>query len=136
MLAYEATVTAQGPGGQRQIPVSELFQGYLTTALDPQEVLTEVRVPALDGYGFSYQKFSRRAEDWAMVAVSTLVKRGADGTCEDVRVGLTHLAATPLRATAVEQALRGQPLDADRIAAAAEQAAEGTQPTEDLNATP
>jgi carbon-monoxide dehydrogenase medium subunit len=70
-----------------------------------------------------------------MVAASALVKRAGDGTCEDVRVGLTHMASTPLRATAVEDALRGKPLDADSIAAAAEQAAEGTDPPADLNAT-
>ena len=70
-----------------------------------------------------------------MVAASALVKRAADGTCEDVRVGLTHMASTPLRATAAEQALRGRGLDAAAIAAAAEQAAEGTDPPADLNAS-
>ena len=70
-----------------------------------------------------------------MVAASALVKRAGDGTCEDVRVGLTHMASTPLRATAVEDALRGKPLDAASIAAAAEQAAEGTDPPADLNAS-
>ena len=64
-----------------------------------------------------------------------LVKKGGDGTCEDVRIGLTHMGSTPLRATAVEEALRGQPLTADSIAAAAEQAAEGTEPPADLNAS-
>ena len=71
-----------------------------------------------------------------MVAVCALVKKAADGSCEDVRIGLTNMASVPLRATAAEAALRGQPLDADRIAAAAEQAAEGTDPPGDLNATP
>ena len=98
-------------------------------------MLTEIRLPAMDGYGFGYHKFNRRQEDWAMVAVCALVRKAADGSCEDVRVGLTHMAATPLRATAVEEALRGQPLDAQTIARAAEQAAEGTSPPEDLNAT-
>ena len=78
-------------------PRRDLFQDYLTTALEPDEVITEVRVPALDGYGYGYQKFTRRAEDWAMVGVCALVK-ATDGTCEDVRVGLTHMGATPLRA--------------------------------------
>ena len=64
------------------------------------------------------------------------VKRAGDGSCEDVRLGLTHMGSVPLRATAAEAALRGQPLDAERIAAAAEQAAEGTDPPGDLNATP
>ena len=71
-----------------------------------------------------------------MVAVCALVKRAGDGSCEDVRIGLTHMASVPLRARAAESALRGQPLDAERIAAAAEQAAEGTEPPGDLNASP
>jgi len=99
------------------------------------EILTEVRLPALDGYGFGYHKFNRRREDWAMVAVSALVKKAPDGSCDDVRIGLTHLGSVPLRATAAEQALRGQPLDAQHIAAAAEHAADGTEPPADLNAS-
>ena len=92
-------------------------------------------LPALQGYGFGYQKFTRRAEDWAMVGVCALVSRAPDGTCDDVRIGLTHMGATPLRATASENALRGSRLDDTAIAAAAEQAAEGTDPPGDLNAT-
>ena len=68
-----------------------------------------MRLPALDGWGFGYQKFNRRSEDWAMVAVSAVVKQTGD-TCEDVRVGLTNMGSVPLRAPAVEDALRGQPL--------------------------
>jgi carbon-monoxide dehydrogenase medium subunit len=90
----------------------------------------------MDGFGFGYQKFNRRAEDWAMVGVCALVKRAGDGSCEDVRIGLTHMGSTPLRASAAEGALRGQALDADSIGRAAEQAAEGTEPPGDLNATP
>ena len=135
LLAAEGSVTLQGSGGQREVPASELFQDYLTTAVQPGEVLTEVRVPALDGYGFAYQKFNRRAEDWAMVAVSAYVKV-TDGTCEDVRVGLTNMGSVPLRAAAVEDALRGQPVDADRVRQAAALADEGTEPPGDLNATP
>ena len=135
LLATDGEVTAQGPNGSRTIAAAELFEHYLTTALAPDEVITEVRMPAGDGWGFGYQKFNRRAEDWAMVGVCALV-RTSDGTCEDVRIGLTHMGSTPLRARASEAALRGQQLDADSIAQAAEQAAEGTDPPGDLNATP
>jgi aerobic carbon-monoxide dehydrogenase medium subunit len=135
MLAAEGSVTARGPGGQREIAAADLFQDYLTSSLAPDEIITEVRIPALDGYGFSYQKFNRRAEDWAMVAVSALVSKAADGTCEDVRIALSNMGSVPLRATAAEAALRGRGLDAQTIAAAAEQAPEGTDPPEDLNAT-
>src|SRR3712207_5013057 len=135
LLAHEGSVVVRGGSGEREIPASELFVDYLTTAIGDDEVLTEVRLPALDGYGFGYHKFNRRQEDWAMVAAGALVKKAADGTCEDVRVGLTHMSSVPLRATAVEQALRGMPLDPNSIAAAAEQAAEGTAPPADLNAS-
>jgi aerobic carbon-monoxide dehydrogenase medium subunit len=135
LLAYEGTVVVRGESGEREVAAADLFQDYLTTAVGDGEVLTEIRLPAMDGYGFGYQKFNRRKEDWAMAAVGALVKKAADGSCEDVRVGLTHMSSVPLRATAVEQTLRGRPLDADSIAAAAEQAAEGTEPPADLNAS-
>ena len=136
LLATEGEVTARGTGGQRTIAAADLFQDFLTTSLTHDEVITEVRLPAMDGYGFGYEKFTRRAEDWAMVGVCALVKKADDGSCEDVRIGLTHMASTPLRASAAEEALRGQGLDAESIARAAEQAAEGTEPPGDLNATP
>jgi aerobic carbon-monoxide dehydrogenase medium subunit len=134
MLLTDAEVTLQGQGGQRTVAASELFQDYMETAVDEDEVLTEVHVNALDGWGHAYQKFNRRSEDWAMVAVCAVVK-STGGTCEDVRVGLTNMGSVPLRATAVEEALRGQALSAENIAKAAEQAAEGTNPPADLNAT-
>jgi aerobic carbon-monoxide dehydrogenase medium subunit len=136
LLALEGEVSAQGPGGLRSIAAADLFQDYLTTSLAHDEVITEVRLPATDDWGYGYEKFTRRAEDWAMVGVCALVKRAGDGSCEDVRIGLTHMASTPLRATAAEEALRGQGLDASSIASAAERAAEGTDPPGDLNATP
>jgi aerobic carbon-monoxide dehydrogenase medium subunit len=135
LLAHEGSVILRGPNGEREVAGADFFEDYLTTVVAEDEILTEVRVPALEGYGYGYEKFNRRQEDWAMVAVSALVKKGGDGTCSDVRVGLTHMGSTPLRATAVEAALRGQPLTADSIAAAAENAAEGTEPPSDLNAS-
>jgi aerobic carbon-monoxide dehydrogenase medium subunit len=134
LLAMGGSVVVRGAGGEREIAAEDLFQGYLTTSIEPGEVLTEVRVPSFAGYGHGYEKFNRRSEDWAMVGVCALVK-SADGVCEDVRIGLTHMASTPLRASAAEDALRGQPLDEEHIAAAAALAAEGTSPQADLNAT-
>jgi carbon-monoxide dehydrogenase medium subunit len=135
LLAAEGSVSIRGADGVREVAAADLFLDYLTTAVGDGEILTEVRLPALDGYGWGYEKFNRRQEDWAMVAACAYVKRAADGSCEDVRVGLTHMASTPLRATAVEEALRGGPLDASSIAAAAEHAADGTEPPADLNAS-
>jgi carbon-monoxide dehydrogenase medium subunit len=135
VLAAEGSIVARGPAGEREIPAAELFRDYLTTSLHPDEIVTAVKLPALGDWGAGHQKFQRRAEDWSMVGVVALV-RASDGACSDVRVGLTHMGSVPLRAAAVEEALLGQPLDAEHIASAAEQAAEGTEPPGDLNATP
>jgi carbon-monoxide dehydrogenase medium subunit len=132
LLACEGSVVARGSGGEREIAAADLFKGFMTTALADDEIVTEVKLPTLPGYGFAYDKFTRRSEDWAMVGVCALVKR-TDGAIEDVRVAFTNMAAVPIRAEAVESALRGQGVDA--IASAAEQAAEGTDPPGDLNAT-
>ena len=134
MLIAEAEVTLQGSGGQRTVAAGDLFKDYLTTAVGEDEVLTEIRVPTLEGYGSSYHKFNRRSEDWAMVGVCVVVK-DSGGTCEDVRIGMTNIASVPRRATVAEEALRGQELSAENIAKAAELAAEGTTPPSDLNAS-
>ena len=134
LLACDGSVTLQGPSGQRALGAGELFQDYLQTAVSDDEVLTEVRLPALDGWGCAYRKFNRRSEDWAVVAVTALVKRDGD-RCEDVRVAISNMGSVPLRAHATEQALRGGPLNADAIDAAASQAADATDPPADLNAS-
>jgi aerobic carbon-monoxide dehydrogenase medium subunit len=133
LLACDGSVIAHSPNQEREIAAADLFQGFLTTSLNDNEILTEVRLPEMEGYDFAYQKFTRRAEDWAMVGVCALVK-AEGGEIQDARVAFTNMAATPVRAEAVESALRGQPIDA--IASASELAAEGTDPPGDLNATP
>jgi carbon-monoxide dehydrogenase medium subunit len=135
LLALEGSVVVRGAAGEREVAAADLFQDYLTTAVADGEIVTEVRLPAADGWGAGYAKFNRRVEDWAMVAVCAAVRKGPDGSCEDVRLGLTNMASVPLRATAAEDALRGGALDAQAIAAAAALAPEGTDPPEDLNAT-
>jgi carbon-monoxide dehydrogenase medium subunit len=124
VMALGGTLRAQGPGGERDIPATEFFTGFLETALGPDELLTEIVVPKVAGAGWSYQKFNRRALDWAMVGVAA-VRNGTTG------VALVNMGSTTLRATAVEQALaEGAP-----AAEAAERAAEGTDPPTDLNAS-
>jgi aerobic carbon-monoxide dehydrogenase medium subunit len=135
LLAADGSVGVQGPNGERSIAAADLFEDYLTTSIADDEIVTSVTLPGLDGYGYAYEKFNRRAEDWAMVAVAVWVK-AEGGTVSDVRVGLTNMGSVPLRATGVEQALRGQSLSADAIAKAAEVAADGTEPPGDLNASP
>ncbi len=129
LLAAEGSVVARGPNGEREIAATEFFQDFFETALADDEMITEVRLPAMDGWKFAYEKFTRRAEDWAMVGVCAMVR----GDFEDVRVAFTNMGGTPIRASAVEEALRGQGRGA--IEQAAQAAAEGTDPPGDLNAT-
>jgi aerobic carbon-monoxide dehydrogenase medium subunit len=134
LLALDGTVVVQGPDGRRNIRAADLFVDYLETSIGEDEVVVEVRVPKLVGdWGWHYEKFGRVAQAWAIVGSCAVVKRSG-GTFEDVRVGLTHMGTTPLRASATEAALVGGSVDA--IAEAAEQAADGTSPPSDLNATP
>ena len=134
VLALDGTIVAEGAGARREIAARDFFVDYLMTALEPNEVVTEVRIPDPTGFGGGHEKFNRRKEDWAMVAVTAFVKQDG-GTVSDVRIGLTHMAGTPLRATAAEDALRGQPLNEESISRAAALAADGTNPPADLNAS-
>jgi len=134
VLALGGELSATGPDGKRTIAAADMFEDYLTTALEPDEVLTAVTVPDPAAWSFGYEKFVRRSEDWAMVGVVALLKMEG-GNVSDVRVGLTHMSSTPLRATAVEEALKGGDASREAIASAAEHAAEGTDPPGDLNAT-
>ena len=129
-LALEAEFVVAGTGGRRTVPASEFFVDYLQTALEPEEVLVEVRVPKHTGWGYRYEKFHRVAQSWAIVGVAAVVRRD-NGSIAEARVGLTNMGSTPIRATAVEQALTGAAPDG--VAAAAEHAAEGTSPASDLN---
>ncbi|MFI6345527.1 FAD binding domain-containing protein [Streptomyces sp. NPDC050560] len=126
-LALGAELVLRGPGGPRTVPAREFFVDYLQTALAPDELLTAVRVPKRGGWGFHYEKFSRGTQAWAMVGVAALV-RHADGSFADARIGLTNMGATPLRATAVEDALRGVSVEEAAVGRAAEAADEGTAP--------
>jgi carbon-monoxide dehydrogenase medium subunit len=133
-LALDAELVAQGPDGRRTIPAGEFFADYLQTALRPDELLVEVRVPKTDAWGFHYEKFQLTAQAWAVVGVAALVRRD-DGHIAESRVGLTNMGPTPLRATACESALSGAEAAPDAVASAAESAAEGTRPSSDLSAS-
>jgi carbon-monoxide dehydrogenase medium subunit len=124
VLALGGTLVVQGPSGRREIAVGDFFRGFLETALAADEMLVEIRVPAVPGAGWSFQKFNRRAQDWAIVGVAAVVN-GSPG------VALVNMGSTPLRATAVEEAVRSGASAAD----AAEVAAEGADPPSDSNAS-
>ena len=122
-----------GPGGRRTVPARDFFVDYLTTALRRDEMLVEVRVPKLAGWGMHYEKFHRIAQAWAIVGVAAAVRR-ENGPIAEARIGLTNMGPTPVRATATEEALAGADAGGDAIAEAARHAAEGTAPSDDLNA--
>lgn len=122
LLALDATLVARGPGGSREIPVGDFFQSLFETVLEPDELLTEIRVPKPASAGsWSFQKFTQRAIDWAIVGCAV----------QDGRVALVNMGGTPLRAAATEAALAGGASPAD----AAAHAAEGTNAADDIRAT-
>ena len=130
--ALEAVFTIAGPDGRRAVPAADFFADYLTTPLAPDEILVEVRVPKLAGWGFRYEKFQRVAQAWAIVGVAALVRR-SNGSVAQARVALTNMGPTPVRATAVEAALAGADATADAIGEAAARAADGTTPPSDAS---
>ena len=133
ITALEGEIVIQGPNGERIMKASDFFLDYMVTDLGEQEVVTEVRVPKLGANtGWSYKKFSRRSQDWAMVGVAAVVER-SNGSIGSARIALTAMGATPIRATSVEQALSGASLDA--VAEAAQSADEGTNPASDAAAS-
>ncbi|WP_084961679.1 FAD binding domain-containing protein [Thermoactinospora rubra] len=117
---------------RREIPAAEFFVDYLESAMEPDEILTGVRIPKLgEGWGYHYEKFHRTAQAWAIVGVAAAVRR-SDGAVAEARIGLTNMGPTPLRASATEAALAGAELG-DAVRQACEQAAEGTSPPSDLH---
>jgi carbon-monoxide dehydrogenase medium subunit len=120
--ALDATLVLQGPGGRRSVTAGDFFVDYFQTALTPEEMLVEIRIPRRPGERAAYQKFVRRSNDWAIVAVAVAGDR----------VALANMGSTPLRASATEAALA----TGASIAEAAEAAAEGTEPIADMHAEP
>ncbi|NUL08297.1 FAD binding domain-containing protein [Streptomyces lunaelactis] len=135
LLALDGEMVAMGPQGRRTIPAREFFTDYLQTALRPDELLVEVRVPKSDNWGYHYEKFNQVAQAWAIVGVAAMVRRD-DGHLVESRVALTNMGATPLRASATEESLAGADADPAAVARAAESAADGTRPASDLSASP
>jgi carbon-monoxide dehydrogenase medium subunit len=128
LLALDAELVVRGPSGERVVPAGEFSRGVFETALGPQDVLTEIRVPKLGPAGWSYLKFTRRAQDWATVGVAAIVRR-ANGTIEDARISLASMGPTPVRARAAEAALR----TVDDVGAAAGAVAAESDPPSDTS---
>jgi len=132
LLALDANFVVKGSDGERTVAAKDFFEDYLQTTLAPNEVLTEIQVPKLGDAGWSYKKFNRRAQDWAVVGVAAVVER-SNGSIGSARIGLTNMGSTPLRATAAENALSGA--DRSSVAEATSSADEGTSPSSDIAAS-
>lgn len=135
VLALEAELKAVGPKGVRWIKADDFFVTMFSTALAADEVLTEIRVPVLDGDRSAYLKAARRPSDFAMVGVALRLRIGPDQMCEQISIGVTGVTDRPYRGIGVEKALRGQKLNAKLIEDAAAQVIEGIDVVEDVNAS-
>ena len=136
MLALGAIVLATGPNGDREVPIGEFFQGFLTTALEPDELITGVRIPApAAGSTSAYEKLANPASGYATVGVAVVAVKDGSGSISDIRVGITGASDIAWRATGVENALKGTTPDADAIKAAAAGATEGVEMLEDKHAS-
>ncbi len=136
LTALAASFILQSSSGRRTVPVDKFFIDFFTTALTPNEVLTEIRIPLpSSGAGTAYAKLGHPASGYVVVSAGVLLIRDQSGRCASARVALGGLGSIPLRAAATETVLQGQPLTPEVIAAAAAKAAEGTDPDDDLYAS-
>ena len=131
-LALDAEFVIAGPGGERTVPAGDFFRDLFETAVGEGELLTRIRFPKHTGWGAHYEKFVRVAHQWSIVAVGATV-RVDGGAIAEARIGLTNMGSTPLRATAVEQALVGRQATEEAVREACAAAADGTSPPSDLN---
>jgi carbon-monoxide dehydrogenase medium subunit len=133
IVALGATLTARGPAGERQIDATDFFADYLTTTLEPNEILTGIRVPKLGpGWGYHYEKFHRSAQAWAIVGVAALARRD-NGHIAEARIGLTNMGPVPIRASATEAAVAGAAAEPGALREAAARADEESSPPSDLH---
>ena len=133
MLALGAQIVATGPHGERIIPIEEFFLSLFTTALQPDEILTEIRIPVPPTRsGGAYFKLERKVGDFATAGVAAQVTVDTDGIAQKVGIGLTNVGATPIKAKKAEEFLRGKKLDEANIRQAAQLAADEAQPSSDL----
>ena len=136
MLALGASVVATGPRGERTIPIDKFFTGLFSTALAPDEILTEIRIPTPPARsGGAYAKLERKVGDFATAAAAVQLTLGAGGEVARAGIALTNAGPTPVEATAAEKYLQGKKPDAAAIAEAAKLAAQAAQPEADRRGT-
>jgi carbon-monoxide dehydrogenase medium subunit len=133
MLALRASVVITGSAGSRIVPIDEFFFGFYTTAIQPNEILTEIQIPVPPkGTGSAYHKLERKVGDYATAGVGVQLTLDAKGICTAIGIGLTNVNPVPLRAERSEAALLGKPINDETIAEAAKFAAEDCNPSSDL----
>jgi carbon-monoxide dehydrogenase medium subunit len=133
MLALGASVVATGPNGQREISVADFFPGLFTTALEPEEILTEIRIPFPPARsGGAYLQLERKVGDYATAGVAAQITLDDAGACTRAGIGLTNVGMTPIKAKQAEAFLKGKQLDDATIQQAAELAASESQPMDDI----
>ncbi|HZS48751.1 MAG TPA: xanthine dehydrogenase family protein subunit M [Blastocatellia bacterium] len=135
MLALGAEITAVGPKGKRTIKADDFFVDMLTTALEPNEILTEIRVPATGSNKVAYLKVPQSASGFAIVGVAVNLTTNGNSDCKSARIGITGLSARAFRANGVESGLAGKALDAPTIKSASSKAADGQDPLSDIHAS-
>jgi aerobic carbon-monoxide dehydrogenase medium subunit len=136
ILALGGELRLSGPNGERRIAAEEFFLGTMTTAIEPTEILTEIRVPVSSRRcGSAYLKMAQQASGFAVVGIAVWLRVGTKGRCEDIGVGVTGLSQKPFRAHAAEARLRGNKLTPKLIEEGAAQVTEGSDPLEDLHAS-
>ncbi len=136
LCALDAKILVRGPSAEKILAPDEFFLTYLTTALEPSDLLVEVRIPALpEKTGWSFSELSRRSGDFAIVAVGILLFTETAGVCQEARISMGGVAQTPVRAAEAEALLAGQKINMKLIAAAAQRAAEETDTESDYHAS-
>jgi len=136
ILALKADLKAAGPKGERWIKAQDFFLGLYATALSPDEILTEIRVPVLKDRKSAYLKAARRPSDFAIVGVAACWKIGQDQICEEITIGVTGVTDKPYRAEAVEARLKGTKLDLKTIEAAAPAITQDVDVSGNIHASP
>ena len=133
MLALRASVVAEGPNGTREIKIDDFFPDFFTTALDEDEILTEIRIPSPpSASGGAYLKIERKVGDYAAAAVACQLNIDSSGSIENIGLGLTNVGSTPIRASSAEELLKGKKPDENMLAEAGRLAAADSEPMEDL----
>ena len=135
ILALDAEVKLVGPGRERWVKAQDFFITMLATALSPEEIITEIRVPVMERVKTAYLKAAKRAEGFAIVGVAVCLKTDQEGICEDIRIGLTGVTDKAYRADGAEQTIKGKKIDSRLIEEASTRVIDGVDVANDINAS-